>query len=157
MKKMAIFLTVSLGVVALGSIGAGAAIKKNVGTKASLSVSVVPPVTQVPPTPPDPYDPYDPGSPGTPGSPGSATFAGKVKPGDAKYGTCKKNRTVTVKRQGGAEVGTTSSDRTGEFSLTTSSKPPTGSYVASVKKKTKTKRGVKIVCKRKTTEPVAVP
>ena len=67
-------------------------------------------------------------------------FAGKVK---AKKG-CKKNRRVNV--SGG--IGSTKSDKSGNFDLEVSKKPAADDYTATVKKKKLNKGGKKIVCKR---------
>jgi hypothetical protein len=80
-------------------------------------------------------------------------FSGQVK---AKKG-CKKKRTIVINKDGVPTALTTTSDSSGDFSVSAGDAAP-GTYTATAKKKNrKTNNGTKIICKKGTSNAVVVP
>jgi hypothetical protein len=129
MRKLSVLVLALLVCLAVGAVTVEAA-KIKVKTKVTVDFSGK--FSGGNPTG-NPYAPYSPIT-------FNGDFAGKVK---GKKG-CKKNRKVTI--SGG--IGSTKSNKSGNYDVSVNKVPASGNYTATVKKKKFKKGGDKIICKK---------
>jgi hypothetical protein len=130
MRKLTVLVFALVACIAVGAVTMATA--KTTKVKTEVSVDFSGKFSGGNPTG-NPYSPYTPIT-------FNGDFAGKVK---GKKG-CKKSRKVTI--SGG--IGSTKSNKSGNYDVAVSKVPASGDYTATAKKKKFKKNGNKIVCKK---------